>query len=141
MKYVQKYSQFINESNINPEVIKLLKSYGINHKIDYRIKGKYYIVDDMTTAEEITDAIADRYTVTISDNNKKEIKIQISESLNESLDYESLDYEKRKEVISELFPHLMPESVKDYAIYKFENLPPEMQKEIAETYNIKHSHE
>ena len=89
-------------------------------------------------AEDIADAIGDKFHVTILDRRGKEgnTLVMITEDVNEAIDYMEMDYNSRKEILEKTFPDLMEDSVKDYALKTFKELPPEMQKEIAEQYNV-----
>jgi len=141
MKHIKSYKEILNESinsRVRSKIVKLLKTQGIQHKVDYEYSAGHFLVPTIEAAEDIADAIGDKFHVTILDRKGKEgnTLVMITEDVNEAIDYMEMDYNSRKEILKKTFPDLMEDSVKDYALKTFKELPPEMQKEIAEQYNV-----
>lgn len=69
----EKEAKKINESidtRKRSRIVNVLKRNGIEYNIDYTIKGSEFIVDDIESANDIADALAGKFKVTIYHDRK-----------------------------------------------------------------------
>lgn len=143
MKNILSYNEFLNESidsKVRSKIIKTLKNNGLENRIDYKYAAGHFITDTIEKAEEIADAVGDKFKVTILDRKNKDgdTLIMITENLNEEdnsikTKYNEMSPEEREKTISENNPDLLKPAVIDYSLKQFEELPPEIQRNISKS--------